>query len=258
MNSSFVKQSLIVVAGLAASGAWAQAKTDGLWRGAGGAALSATAGNTSSNSLLLNAETTKATAGDKITLAAAVNRAQSKTDGVNKTTADKWAGNGQYDLNLSPQLFVFGKLGLESDKLVDLSLRTTLAGGLGYKLISTEQTSFEIFGGLGYSTDSYGSDRTIAGKTARSFSRASIYLAEASAHQLSPTVSLKQRLELYPGISGDKALLAKFSASLNVAMSDTLSLNVGLTHTHNSKPPAGTKSGDTGLFTGVNVKFGAK
>jgi hypothetical protein len=38
MNSSFVKQSLIVVAGLAASGAWAQAKTDGLWRGAGGAA----------------------------------------------------------------------------------------------------------------------------------------------------------------------------------------------------------------------------
>jgi len=257
MNTNFIKHALIAATGLAASGAWAQAHPDGLWRGAGGAALSATAGNTSSSSLLLNAEASKATAADKITLAAAVNRAQSKTDGVSKTTADKWAGNGQYDLNLSPRLFVFGKLGLEADKLVALSLRTSLAGGLGYKLVSTEQTSFEIFGGLGYSTDRYDSDRTIAGKTARSFSRASIYLGEASAHQLSPTASLKQRLELYPGISGDKALLAKFSASLNVAMNSKLSLNVGLNHTHNSKPAAGTKKGDTGLFTGISVKFGA-
>jgi len=76
-------------------------------------------------------------------------------------------------------------------------------------------------------------------------------------HRLSPTVSLKQRLDLYPGVSGDKAVLATFNAGLSVAMSTTLSLTVGLTDSYNSKPPLGTKSSDLGLFTGINVKFGA-
>lgn len=258
MNTTFLfKGSLVALACLSGAAAMAQAKTDGLWRGAGGAALSATSGNTSASGLLINAEAARATAGDKITLDGAVNYAKSKTGGVDQTTANKWAGNGQYDYNLSPRLFVFGRLGLESDKLVDLNLRTALAGGLGYKLISTEQTSFEVFGGLGYTTDKYDSARTIAGKTDTTFSRASVYLGEASSHQLSPTVAFKQRLDLYPGVSGDKAVLAKFSAGLAVAMSSTLNLTVGLTSAYNSKPPAGTKSNDVGLFTGVNVKFGA-
>ncbi len=256
-KTSFCKASLVALAGLSGVAAMAQTKTDGLWRGAGGAALSATSGNTRTTSLLINAEAARATAADKLTLGGAVNHAKSKTGGVDQTTAEKWAGNAQYDYNLSSQLFVFGKLGLESDKLVDLSLRTSLAAGLGYKLINTEQTSFEIFGGLGYTTDKYDIARTIAGKTDTTFSRASIYLGEASSHQLSPTVSFKQRLDLYPGVSGDKAVLAKFSAGLAVAMSSTLNLTVGLTSTYNSKPPAGTKSNDVGLFTGINVKFGA-
>jgi hypothetical protein len=36
-----------------------------------------------------------------------------------------------------------------------------------------------------------------------------------------------------------------------------LSLNVGVTDTYNSKPALGFTKNDLGLFTGVNVKFGA-
>lgn len=236
---------------------FAQTKTDGLWRGTGGAALSVTSGNTSSNSLLLNAEATKATLDDKISLAAAIQRAQNKSGGQTETTADKWSLAGQYDRNLSQRLFAFGKLGLESDKLVDLDLRTAVAGGLGYHVIATDSTSFDIFGGAGYTTDSYGSTQTIGGKSDTRFSRASVYLGESSSHKLSDTVSVQQRLDLYPGVSGDKAVLAKFSAGLSVAMSSTLSLNVGLIDSYNSKPPATRKKNDVGLFTGINVKFGA-
>ena len=164
---------------------------------------------------------------------------------------------GQYDFNLSPRLYAFGRLGLDGDKLVDLSLRTSLAGGLGYKVVNTETTSFDVFGGVGYTTDRYSVAQTIGGKTDTTFSRASVYFGEASAHKLSESVSFKQRLDVYPGLTGDKAVLAKFAAGMSVAMSSTLSLTVGLTDTYNSKPPAGTKSNDIGLFTGVNVKFGA-
>ncbi len=238
-------------------GAQAQTKTDGLWHGNGGAALSMASGNTSSSSLVLNADAARATADDKITLGSMINYARNKTDGVDKTTANKWGASGQYDYNLTPQLFAFGKLGLDGDKLIALSLRTSLAGGLGYKLINTDQDNFEVFGGLAYVSDKYSADQTVDGKTDTHFSRASVYLGESSSHQLSPTVSVRQRLDLYPGVSGDKAVLAKFSAGLSVALSSTLNLTVGLTDAYNSKPPAGTKSNDVGLFTGVNMKFGA-
>ena len=235
----------------------AQIKADGQWRGSGGAALSMTSGNTSGSSLALTLDSVRATASDKLSLGAGINYARNKSGGTSVTTANKWGGFGQYDYNLSPQTFVFGRLGLDGDELIDLDRRLAMAGGLGYEVWNTKESQFEIFGGLGYTSDKYARRQTIGGTTDTSFARASIYLGEASSHQLSPTVSFKQRLDLYPGISGDKAVLAKFSAGLGVAMSGTMNLTVGLTDTYNSKPPAGTKSNDLGIFTGINLKFGA-
>ena len=229
---------------------------DGQWRGTGGAALSATSGNSSTQAFMLGADMARLTAQDKITLGGAANYARGKVDGSNKTTANKWAGFGQYDYNLSPSLFVFGKLGLEGDALIDLNLRSTVAGGLGLKLIDTKELAFSVFGGAAYSTDRYDTTQTIGSKSDPQFSRASLDLGEESSHQLSSSVSFKQRLELYPGLSGDKAKIMKFTAGLGVAMSGTMSLTVGLTDSYNSKPPAGSKKNDVAVFTGINVKFG--
>jgi len=132
-----------------------------------------------------------------------------------------------------------------------------VAGGLGLKLIDTKELAFSVFGGAAYSTDRYDTTQTIGSKTDTRFSRASLYLGEESSHQLSSSVSFKQRLELYPGLSGDKAKIMKFSAGLGAAMSGTMSLTVGLTDSYNSKPPAGSKKNDVAVFAGLNVKFGA-
>lgn len=235
----------------------AEPKTDGQWRGAGGAALSATSGNTSTTSLLLSVDAIKATLRDKVTLGASVNYARNKTDGETQTTSNKWGGFGQYDLNLSPRVFAFGRLALDGDRLVDLSLRAAANGGLGYKLINETSTTWDLLAGAGYSTDRYDTPQTIGDRTGTRFSRTNLYFAESSTHQLSSTVSVKQRLDLYPGLTGDKAMLAKFTAGLAVAVSTTMNLTVGLTDTYNSKPAAGAKSNDLGVFTGLNVKFGA-
>ena len=64
-------------------------------------------------------------------------------------------------------------------------------------------------------------------------------------------------MDVYSGVSGDKAVLVKLSTGLSVAMNSTLSLTVGLTETYNSKPALGAKSNDAGLFTGSNVRFGS-
>jgi putative salt-induced outer membrane protein len=257
MQSHSFKFALLAAAVVCGGTAVAEDKTDGLWRGAGGAALSATSGNTSTTSLLLSADAIKATAADKVTLGAAINYARNKTDGTSQTTSNKWGAFGQYDLNLSPKVFAFGRLALDGDRLVDLTLRAAVNGGLGYKLINDKSTTWDLLAGAGYSTDRYNAPQTIGDRTGTRFSRTNLYLAESSTHQLTPTVAFKQRLDLYPGLSGDKAMLAKFSAGLAVALNSTMNLTVGLTDTYNSKPASGFKSNDIGVFTGVNVKFGA-
>ncbi len=248
---------LLAATGLATAQT-AAAPADGQWRGLGGAALSLSSGNTTSRSLLINAEASRATQADRISLGGNYNRAEGENSaGEDEKTADKWALFGQYDYNLSARTYVFGRLGVEGDRLIDLSSRTAVATGLGYKVIDTAPLKFEVFGGLGWTSDRYRNAQLIDGSIDTRFSRTAIYLGEASQHQLTPTVSFRQRLELYPGISGDKAVLAKFSAGLGVAMNSTMTLNVGLTSTYNSKPADGVKKNDVGLFTGINVKFGA-
>lgn len=233
-------------------------KKDGLWRGTGGAALAVSQGNTDSSAFNLNVDLAALTVQDKISLGGAYNYGKSKsTAGVTSTTADKWNTYGQYDYNLSSQTFVFGKVAFEGDKLIDLDLRSTVAGGLGYKLVDTKELSFNLFGGVAYSTDQYKKDQTIGSTTSKHFSRSSLFIGEESSHVLSASTSFKQRLEFYPGFTGDKAKIAKFSAGLAVAMSSTLNLSVGLTDSYNSAPPAGNKKNDLGLFTGVNLRLGS-
>lgn len=247
---------------LLASAAHAQApapliKTDGQWRANGGAALSLTSGNSSSSAFILNTDGYRATAADKITFGAMANYGSANVNGVKTSSAKKWGGFGQYDYNLTPQLFAFGRAGLEGDGLIDLDMRLATAAGVGYKVINAPDLAFTVYGGLGYTVDKYGSLQNIGGKVDDSFNRMSLYLAEESVHKISDAVSFRQRIDLYPGLSGDKAFIAKLSAGLTVAMSSTLGLNVGLLHSYNSKAPLGSKKGDTALFTGVNVKFGA-
>jgi putative salt-induced outer membrane protein len=153
-------------------------------------------------------------------------------------------------------LYGFGKLALESDRIADLDLRSGVEGGLGWKLINTPETLFNLFAGLGWSTDKYGQAQTIGDRTATRFSRTHALIGEESNHQLSASTTFKQRLEIAPGLSGDKATLSRFTAGLAVAMTRTLSLVVNLSNTYNDHPPLGQKRNDTSLFTGINVKFG--
>lgn len=233
----------------------ASAPTDGRWRGSLGVALAATSGNTRTRSALLNGDGVRQTAADRTSVGALVQYADSRTAEGQSTTANRFAAWGRYDYNLDARRFAFARLGLERDRLRRLALRRTVDTGLGWKLVDTQPLRASVFAGLGYTRDRYDAAQTIGDRSATRFSRASLYLAEESAHELTGTVRARQRLEVNSGISGDRAQLARFSAHLDVAMTSTLALSVGAIATYNSRPPEGQRSNDLSLFTGVNLKF---
>jgi putative salt-induced outer membrane protein len=233
-----------------------QAPADGQWRGLAGASFSAASGNSTSSNVRLNLDLARQTERDKITTGAQIDYGRSEVNGVKTTTSNKWDLNGQYDYNLSERLYVFGKLGLQGDKVIDLRLRRTLGTGLGYKLIKEPDTTFDLFGGVANTQSRYRTSQFIDGVQGTRFSSTSLLLGEESTHKLSETVFFKQRVEVYPTVSGEGGTLVKGAANLGVALNSTISLNVGLVNDYNSAPAAGRKKNDVSLLTGLSVKLG--
>lgn len=232
-------------------------KTDGLWRGTGGASVSSVSGNSSSTTVGLDTAFVRATERDQWTLDARARYARGETAGTRSTTSNQWSAAGQYDLNVNPANYVFGKLALESDAVVDLKLRHTVSAGLGHRWLLGPRHRASVFAGVAHAVDRYDMPRFVDGSSSRRFTRSSVVLGQESSHAISDTTTLKQRLEVLPGVSGDKARLTKFTASMAVAVNARFGVTLGLSHASNSRPPAGTKRDDFGLLAGLSLKFGA-
>lgn len=231
--------------------AQATVKPDGQWRAALGLGASASSGNTKSGNLSLNGDAVKATDQNKASLYG--NAQYARSGGV--ATSEQLRLGGRYDQNLNAKLFAFGGLDFERNKFSNLKLRSQLSGGLGWHLIKSPDLSWDLFGGLGYTSDKYMAATLIDGATRSSYGYASLLLGEESTHKLSETTSAKQRLVLVPNLKNRGEFRANWDAGLAVAMSKTMNLNVGVALAHNSEPGPGRKTTDTLLTTGVSVKF---
>jgi putative salt-induced outer membrane protein len=239
--------SVVTILGTTIGAASAQDKPDGKWHGAAGVGISFAAGNTSSNAISITGDTAKETTADKITIYGLMLRAESKTAGVTNKTSDLLKVGGRYDWNINDRLYAFGGGELERNQLIGLTMRTSLNGGLGYKLIRDANTTFDIFGGIGWSGFDYRAPL-------KDRNGVELLLGEESTHKLSPTVSFKQRFVYYPGAK-DLGNRATFDAGLSAALAGNLTANVTSSNRYQSKVPFGAKSTDTLLLVGVGVGY---
>jgi len=244
---------------LFAGSALAQSQPDGVLRGSLGLGASLASGNTKASSLSLNADAVRETTGDKITAYGRALRTSAKNQatGQSETTGDQLRAGGRYDLNFTPTVFGFGGLDLERNKFANLKLRGLASVGAGYHLIKTPSQSLDVFGGLAYTADRYVAG-TVVGDSATprtSYSYASLLLGEEYAQALTPTTALKQRLVVLPNLKDRGEYRANLDLGLAVAMTQALSLNVGLGVAYNSDPGVGIKSTDSLFTTGVTMKF---
>jgi putative salt-induced outer membrane protein YdiY len=235
----------------ALSHAQATVKPDGQFRASLGLGASLTSGNTRSTSFALAGDAVRATEQDKISLYGSSLYARSA--GV--TSAEQLRLGSRYDYNLTPLWFGFGGLDFERNKLANLKLRSQLSGGVGYHLLKTPTTVWDLFGGVAYSSDRFVEPTLIDSAVRTSYGYPSLLLGEESSHKLSDSTSARQRFVLYPNLKNSGEFRATWDAALSVAMSRAMNLTVGLGLAHNSDPGLGRKSTDMLLTSGVNVKF---
>ncbi|MEO7404944.1 MAG: DUF481 domain-containing protein, partial [Burkholderiales bacterium] len=166
-------------------------KPDGAWRGSTSLSATLAGGNTKSTNIGFNADAVRQTNIDKLGFYA--QHLYGKNSGV--TNAQQTRLGARYDRDLDDRLYAFGGLDLEKNKPADVKLRILPQVGLGYHVIKSEPTTFNIFGGLAYSD----TNRYVATDT----SGLEGMVGEESIHKISATTSFRQRLTVFQGFKSE-------------------------------------------------------
>jgi putative salt-induced outer membrane protein len=243
---------------IAAGGALAQGPTqpDGEWRGSFALSATLSSGNTESRNFAAKLDAARERVADKWSLYGTALYGKREVDSGDEKTADNLRLGARYDYNLSERVFSFGLAEYERDRIADLDYRATLGLGLGYHLVKSERDAFDVFSGVAHTRSRYDPSSPALANGAASGTATELLLGEESNHKLSETLSVKQKLTVYPSLDGGGEFRSVFDSALVIALNAHLGLQVGLQNRYTSEVPVGVKKSDTQLMTGLNIKFG--
>jgi putative salt-induced outer membrane protein YdiY len=220
----------------------------GAWGGFLDSGLSLARGNADSTNFTVGATASRIT--EKNKASAFINSIYSSgtTNGVSLTTASAVHAGLRFDLNLSDKTFAFVFTDFDHDRFQQLDLRNVLGGGLGYHVIKTDATNFDIFGGGSFNQEYF-----------TTFNRhsAEALVGESLDHKLSSAFSIKQRLEFYPNLSSLGDYRVVFDTGAITKINKVLSWELTASDHYITNPVNGLKGNDLLLTTGVRLAFGA-
>jgi hypothetical protein len=127
------------------------------WSGVLDTGLSVTRGNSATLSYTLSGKAVRQTDRDKITVYTTAIYGKNDNTSPSQTIAHQIQGGVRGDINLDKRWFAFAATDFNSNRLQHLDLQNVIAGGVGYHLIKTQNTTFDLFGGVGYNQEYFSS-----------------------------------------------------------------------------------------------------
>lgn len=225
------------------------------WSGLLDTGLSLTRGNSESLTYTLAGKAARVTDRDKITVYSTAIYANSATAGVTNTTAHAIRGGIRGDLNVSKKLFVFGFTDFEYDAFQHLDLRNVVGGGLGYHVIKTANTTFDVFAGGSFDQEYFAPNPPTV-PTSLTRKSGEIVLGEELSTKMSNRTTLSERFALYPNISNTGSYRFQFDTTAATKLKGWLSWQVTYSDRYLSDPLPGLKKNDLLLSTGIRLTFG--
>jgi Protein of unknown function, DUF481 len=234
------------------------------WSGVFDSGLALTRGNSSTASYTLDGNAVRETPRDKLTLFATYIYATDDTTSPSHTTANSIRAGIRGDLNLTPRVFVFALANFETNELQHLDLRQVYGGGLGYHVIKTDRTVFDVFAGGDYDRDEFGAYSFANSAPPPPFipiaafnkNSAEIMAGEEFDSKLNQRSLLTERLTFFPNISDLGQYRIQFDASLATQVKNWLSWQITVSDHYISYPPPGLKGNDLILSTGLRAAWG--
>jgi len=234
------------------------------WGGLFDTGLALTRGNSSTASFTFNARAIRETPRNKLTVYSSYIFANNDTTPPSSTTANQFQAGIRGDLNITPRVFVFAFADFETNELQHLSLRQVYGGGFGYHVIKTTRTLFDVFGGLSYDRDSFGTysyanpapPPPLLTVLAYSQNSAEAVVGEEFDSHLSKRTMLNERFSFFPNLSHTGEYRFQFDTTIAMQMKAWLSWQTSFSDRYISYPPPGLKGNDLVLSTGLRVSWG--
>ena len=224
------------------------------WSGLLDTGLSVTRGNSATLTYTLSGKAARVTDRDKISLYTTAIYASDDTTPPSRTTAHAIRGGVRGDLNVSEKLFVFGFTDFDYDQFQHLDLRNVIGGGLGYHVVKTANTQFDLFGGGTFQQEYFSPiPPTVPAVTRKS---GEIVVGESFNAKLNARTTIGETLSLYPNISDTGNYRFTFDLTAATKLKSWLSWQVTYSDRYLSDPLPGLKKNDLLLSTGLRLTFG--
>jgi putative salt-induced outer membrane protein len=224
------------------------------WSGILDTGLSVTRGNSATLAYNLSAKAARVTTRDKISVYSTAVYASDDTTPPNRTTAHAIRGGIRGDFDVSEHLFVFGFTDFEYDQFQDLDLRNVLGGGLGYHVIKTKNTTFDVFGGGDYEQEYFSA--SAAFPTGLTRKTGEVVMGEELDTKLNNRTVLSEKFSLFPNVTNTGSYRFQFDATAATKLKAWLSWQVTYSDRYLSNPLPGLKKNDVLLSTGLRLTFG--
>lgn len=234
------------------------------WSGLLDTGLSLTRGNSATLTYTLSGKAVRQTESDKITVYTTAIYGKNDNTSPSQTTAHQIQGGVRGDVNLNERLFAFGFTDFNYNELQHLDLQNVIAGGVGYHLLKTSNTAFDVFGGAGYNQE-YFSSYSLANPTpppstvafaAVTQRGAELVLGEELDTKVNNRTTFSENFTLFPGIGGPGGYRVTFNSTAATKLKDWLGWQVTFADNYISNPPFGIKGNDLILSTGLRLTFG--
>jgi putative salt-induced outer membrane protein YdiY len=216
-----------------------------LWTGSAGFGLALNRGNTATTNLNLSGEAVRDPKTDSVWKFKGLYLRGENNDVL---AVDRLLLEGRNERTLTERVYGFGQLQFLQDEFKDIDYLLAASGGVGYKLIATALTTFNVDGGLGVKREKNSdigrrNDLVIA-------------LSDKFEHKLSATAALTQGFNALWKANDFADALYTFTAGVAAALTTRTQLKLELLDTYSSRPPnPAVKSNDVAVLTTVVYKF---
>jgi len=217
----------------------------GTWEGTAGAGLALTSGNSDTLTFNLSFDAARTPNARNIMKWTGL---YLRGEQEGEVTANRLSFSFRDQYALSTRSFTYGQIAYLRDtfKLIDYLVAPT--GGVGYKIVDTAATKFDVDGGVGAVWEKNpGVDVHTS---------VALTLNEKLEHALSETATIKHAATgLWKADDFADSLFA-FSIGLGAKLTEQVQLSIDLLDTFKNKPPTvETKKNDVALVTAITAKF---
>ena len=172
---------------------------------------------------------------------------------------DRLQLEGRNERTLTKRVYAFGQLQFLEDQFKAIDYLVAPSAGVGYKVVSTPVTTFNVDGGLGVKLEKNTAlerNGDMAVNVSRRRTDTVVTASDKLEHKLSKTAAITQSFGALWKAQDFGDALYTFAAGVAASLTSRTQLKVELLDTYASRPPtAAVKSNDVALLTAFVFKF---